>query len=318
MSYAIEQKYFAVGKESERGTAVDATRYIPVAKDSEFEYKLNLVEDDLLRGIFERFPAVAGTKEGSGKLSGIDVFSDNIGELLLSCLGQVNTENPATGVYLHTFTKNNGTIQNPSYTIHVERGLSQKMYPLSVVKSLALKGAVDGKINADAEILFKTESAETFTLTPTWTDPTPFVFYQTTISFDDNADLETVKDWTLTIDNGSVVKRVLNNSQDIADILTTGKLTVTGGMTIFFEDENRRTKFLSGTPQKINIKAEGTTISGSYKHYLEFVLPVVKYKAYPFGESDTLLAASVTFDSYYSVASGKSIEIKLQNTISSY
>jgi len=319
MPYAIEQKYFALGKETTRGTAVAPSKYIPVLKDTEFEYKLNLVPDELVRGIFERFPSHAGTKEGTAKISGIDVMSNNIGELLNSLYGKVTSSLVGpTNAYQHVFEKNNTTIQNPSYTVHINRGIGQKQYPLSVVKSIILKGTVDGKITADCTVLFKSENTEGFTLSPTWSEMKPFMFYQTTVSFDNTADLQTVKDWTVTIDNGSVYQRVLNNSQDVKDILTIGKINITGGMTVYFEDEARRTKFLNGDTTAIEIKAEGDTIETSYKHTIKITIPAAKYTAYPFGEVDGLLGAAVTFEGFYDLTTQKSSTVTLINTETSY
>lgn len=433
MVFALEHKYLALGKESPRGTAVAPTRYIAIGLDSEFDYKLNLIEDELIRGILERFPAQAGTKDGTARITGMDVTSLNCGELLLSLLGVVTSteqnmitvsasnkkfdfdigggELTATivegsypigttqagagtfckalydaivaaepvGTYTvtysrttnkftitrsagtfsilwktgtntatncatimgyskladdtgslsyasdttvdfamkHVFTKSTD-IQNQSYTFHLERKLSQKQYPLSVVKLITLTGAVDGKLLLDSDVLFKTEEAEGFSLSPSWVDPKPFMFYQTKVKFDTVENVTAVRDWTLTIDNGSIIQRVLSGSQDVKDILTFAKLLGSGTMNIFFEDEVQRAKFLANTAVALDIEMTGALIGGSIYNKLLISLPQIHYTAYPFGNLDGLLGAAVAFNAYYKVASAKSVQIELTNNIASY
>jgi hypothetical protein len=182
-----------------------------------------------------------------------------------------------------------------------------------------MKGTVDGKGTLDADVLFKSEAAEAFTLTPTWVNPTPFMFYQTALSFDASPDITTVKYWNLTIDNGSIAQRVLNSSQDIKDVLTVGKLQISGGMTVYFEDETRRAEFLAGTSTAIVITCTGAQIgvTGQY-NLLVITLPHAMYTAYAFSDVDGLLGAAVTFNGYYDTTATDSITVALQNNITSY
>jgi hypothetical protein len=318
MVYAIEQKYVALGKETVRGTAVAPTRYIPVGLDSEMEYKLNLIEDELVRGIFEKFPAKAGTKEGSGRITGMDITSENVGELLLGLLGSVvSAQQGGTSAYKHTFNKLNA-VEHPSFTFHFERMLSKKQYSMSVIKSITFTKVVDGKLTCDADILFKTEEVGGFALSPIWTDPKPFMFYQCKVKFDGVDNLTDVKDWTLTIDNGSVAQRVLSTSQDVKNILTFAKLLISGTMNIYFADEVQRNKFLANTSVGLDFELTGDLIEGSYYNKLLLSLPEIHYTAFPFGNLDGLLGASVSFNAYYKVASAKSVQVELTNPIVSY
>lgn len=318
MVYAIEQKYLSLGKESVRGTAVAPTRYIPVGVDSEIDYKLNLLEDEQLRGVMERFSPQAGTKECSGKITAMDVDSLNLGEMLLSLLGSVaSTQQGATIAYKHTFTNLND-VQHPSYTFHIERKLAKKQYPLSVVKSIAFNGAVDGKLMADIDFLAKSEAAEGFSPSPTWVDPTPFMFYQTVITIDSTPNTTDIKDWTLNIDNGSIAQRVLNGSQDIQDVLTFAKLLVSGTMNVYFSSETERAKFLAKTATALNIKLTGALIASTYYNTLEIDIPQIFYTAYPYGNLDGLLGAAVAFNGYYKISGTNTIKVYLTNTATSY
>ena len=319
MPYATEQKYLALGKESVRGTAVTPSRYIPVGKDTELDYKLELVEDAQVRALLERFPAKAGRLVGVGRISNLEIAPDMAGELIYSLLNKVATTHSGTLAYLHKFTKDSTVLQNQSYTIHIGRGLNTKMYNLGVVKSMAFKGTGDGKVTADADVLFQQEAAETFSPSPSWASQlTPLMFYNTKLTFDVTDDTTTIKDWNLTIDNQAFAKWVLNQKQYCTDILCSGKLQVSGGFTAYFEDETRRGDFLAGTSQKLVITCTGDLIETSNYNELIFTLPKVIYKAYPFGDVDGLLGAAVTFDAYYDLSSSETIDIQLQNTNTSY
>jgi hypothetical protein len=316
--FATEQKYLALGKEATRGTAVAASKYIAVDKGSEFDYKLNLIPDELVRGIFEVFPSKAGTKEGTGKISGMDVTANKIGELLYSLMGKEVVALQGSKTVLHTFSKDSTVLQNPSYTIHEQRGIGAKQYNMSVVKSIALKGTVDGKVTLDADVLFQKEATEAFTLTPVWEDPSPFMFFQTSIGFAETPDTTTVKDWSLTVDNGSVGQRVLNQSQDIKDIFTIGKQIITGTFSIYFDTEDRRNAFLAATSQAMTIIITGGLIETGESYTLTITIPHGTYTAFPFGDLDGYLGAAVTFNGEYNVATSSSLTIALQNTDTAY
>jgi len=319
MSNAIEQKWIGLAKESPRGTAVlPPTKYIAVAPDSEAEYKQTPIEDENVRGLLERFQPQAGIKDGSAKLSGIDVQCDNIGEILNSLLGKLTTTTPTTGAYSHAFQRDPSLIQLPSYTLAMQRGISAKAYNLACVKSLGLSGAVDGKVKADVDFLFQTEVAYTTPTTPSWVDPTPFMFYQSVIKLAGTSNVD-VKDWTLTIDNQSMAQRTLNQSQDIRDVKSVGKMLVSGGFNIYMEDEVERAKFLANTSSSLEIIMTGAPIgSTGINASLDILLPSIHYTAFPFGNLDGIVGCAVAFNAYYNLSTGRSMLITLVNGEATY
>lgn len=316
--YPIELKLLGVGKETIRGTPVAPSVYIPVTADSEMEYKLNLIEDELIRGIFERFPPQAGTKECSGTI-GLEVDDKNCGLFFLSLLGDLSTQDigGAGGAYQHTFKRHSSEIKLPSLTIYLDRKMVKKRYPLSVVKSVSFTGAGDGKISASFSVIAKTEEDTTEPMTPTWTEYKPFMFHQAKILID-NTQVYNVKDWSLTIDNGATGIRALIGSQDVQDIVAFGKMTVNGTMTIYFENETERNKFLSNTAAQLEIIYEGEPLETNIKRTFKILLPRIHYTAYPFQNVDGLLGASVSFNCYFSLNSQFGVQIILINDVSGY
>lgn len=319
MEYSIDQKWLGLAKEGTRGTATPTvTRYIPVGVDSELDYKLNLIEDAQARGVLANFSPYAGTKEGTGKLSAMDVTSRIIGELLYSCLGTVTvTNNGADGSYTHTFKKDPNIYQMPSYTFTMNRGIGVKQYNLGVVKSIAFNQAVDGKLMADIDILFQTESTPTVSFTPSWDTPVPLEFYQNSFKLNNSA-VTNVKDWQMTIDNGSIGQRTLNGSQDIRDVITFAKILVSGSFNVYFEDEVERNKFLANTTASLEAIITGAVIAGAHYHTLDILLPNIHYTAFPYGNLDGLLGAAVAYNAYYDTSTSKAIQVALTNDVVSY
>ena len=313
--YAIEQKWLGLGKESTRGTSTTPTKYFPISADTELDYKLNLIEDELLRGDFEKRPPYSGTKEGSGTIN-LDVNSLNIGYFLHSLLGNPQNTLLGTLAYKHIF-KRDTSISLPSYTITIHRGISTKKYPFSVVKSISFNFSTDNIIKATITSLFKTEEEYTNPPTPSFTELNPLMFYNTTVEVG-GTQSNVIKNLTLTIDNGAIPLRVLNGSQDITDIISHAKLIITGSFTIYFEKETERSNFLTNTSSSLEINCTGSQIEEDYNHGLKFTLPQIHYTSYPFGNVDGLLGASVTFNAYYKLSASNSLEIELVNTIDQY
>ncbi len=316
--YSIEQKIIGIGKENVRGQSVNPTKYIPVYADSWIDYKQNLIEDELVRGIFEKFSPQSGIREANGTIT-IDVESENIGEFLYSLLGSVESQDVGNNgrAYKHIFKRIND-INLPSYTIYIGMGnLAKKRYPLCVVKSITFTGSGDGKLTAGINVIAKTEEDTNLELSPNWVNPTPFMFYQTKIKID-NVEVYNVKDWGLTIDNQAVGIRTLIGSKDIQDILAVGKLLLNGNMTIYFQDLEQRNKFLNNDAAKIEIILTGSEIETGYNHELKFIIPRVHYTAYSFNNVDGLIGSAVSFNGYFSVNNNYGLLIELTNTINGY
>ncbi len=315
--YAIEQKWLGLAKETTRGQAVAPTKFYPIGADTEMEYKLNHIEDELLRGRFEKYPPYAGTKEGSGTIN-LNVNAKNIGEFLYSLLGSVETTDigGAGNAYRHIFKRSN-SITMPSYTITVYRGINAKQYPLSVVKTITFSYPVDNIVKASIHLLFQSEINYTNPPTPTFTEQDPFMFHNVIIKIGGNQ-VNNIKDMSITIDNGSVPLRALRGSQDIYDIVSHAKLTISGSFNVYFENEDERIKFLSNTSNSLEIISTGDVIEPGHNYRLEIKLPQIHYTAYPFSNLDGLLGASVSFNSYYNQTANNSVEITLINTNSSY
>lgn len=320
MPFATEQKKFGFKKEASRGVSeASPSKYLAVGADSELTYSSVLIADDKIRGFKERFPSAPGVKEGTGTLAAVDVEAATAGDLLLGALGSLATAQPDAAnsptVFRHTFSRLNSLLM-PSFTFFVDRGVSIKRYPLTVIKKLGFAGAVDGKAMVAADVLFKAEEPGS-AFTPSLGSPKPLMFFQTDFKLDGVSDLN-VKSWSLSIDNGSVAHRTLNQSRDTKDIVSPGRFVIEGGFEIYFETDAQRQKFLDASAAALNIILTGDIIEDTFKNQLEFKVPEIRYSAYPYGNLEDLLGAKVVFQAQYNAAAGYSLQAVLTNAVSGY
>lgn len=324
MPASNEAKLIGLTLEGTRGTQETGTisKYIAISPDTEFGNKLNLIEDENLRNSYDRWPAIAGTKETDGKI-GLDVDNSNICEFLYSLLGKVTITNPNIGVYQHIFQRKLTTDTNPylmpSYSIYMRRSDNvatyDNAYVLSVAKSITFNQSVDGLLKADISLLSAGEETMSPTFTASFTtNPDPFVFNDLTFYLASTDTVRAdVKDFSLTIDNQSDRLRVLNSSQNPSNIITHKKILISGGFTVYFENLTDRTKFLANTSSDLKITYTGTQITGAYYKTLEFFLRQVHFTDYPFSNVDGLLGAQVKFNCYYNTTNTQSMQIKVIN-----
>lgn len=322
--YSKEEMQIGIGKEAvARGTEAAALAItIPADRGSDMDYHPVFVEDEKTRGIKDRFKPTVVMKEGVGAISGMPVEPLNIGYFLRSLMGSVSSSLVGTTAYEHTITRLAG-VQMPSYTFVIDRGISKKAYTLGVVKSMTLNSAFNDKLMADFEILFQSEAVSVLAM-PSLTEPAPFIYPNLQIYLADvgaskpgSADSE-IREFSLTIDNQSIIKRTYNNSLNIKDIVTPEKILISGTFVRYFDTEDERNDFVAGTARAMWVDITGSLIETTYYNALNIELPQIFYKAFPFGDVEGMFAAAVAFDAYYYVTGAKSISMLLRNTDTAY
>jgi len=441
MSYSILSKILGFAKEAVRGTAeTTITKYIPIDKDSEFDYKPTLIPDEKMRGVLDEFAPMVGQKTGTGKIS-FDVDSDNCGEMLLSAIGSVTSDEQhvitiaatnkffdfdigatelvatiaeatypigtiqteagsfckalydaihaaeAVGTYTvtysrttkkitvardaggtltwllktgthgsdnldthcgtvmgfadtadlssaitytgtvnvqdcfkHTFIRSTG-LSPQAYTFFMDRGLNKLSYSLGVAKAIELSGDMTNALKLSADIIFKTEATSVATFTPTWAEPAPFMFHQTafTLASTPNTD---IRKYSVKIDNQAIAKWCFigDGSSDLTDIITPAVLKVSGSFEIYFENATERAKFLAATSSALVVTLTGAVINGTFYKKLVITIPKMIYTAFPYGELDGLLGASVAFEGKYNLGGSplSSLQVELYNQTAAY
>lgn len=313
---SIEQKRFGLKKETVRGTAeTTPNKWFPVLKDAEFQFNVAHLQDEAVRGVAEEYPPIAGIKDAMGNVK-LVLDAQTIGEFFNSLLGGVSSaQQGATAAYKHTFTRAT-SIEKPSYTFFLDRGLSVKKYSLGVVKKVGLTGSVDGLVTADIDILAKEELAGSIG-SPTFPSQRYLSFENVSLKLNGAANTD-IRSWSLNIDNGAVRYRTVSQSPLATNIIAPGKLDIKGSFVIYFQDEVERTKFLGNTAATFQMTATGPVIAGAFNYAVDVLLPRIHYTAYPWGESENILAANVDFDGKYDSATAKAIEVNVTNTDTAY
>jgi len=315
--YSLESQVMALSKESTRGTvSVASPKYIPIDPSTRMAFKTNLIQDDNLRGIRERFSPVVGTQDGAGTIK-VDAYPDLIGDFFLSLMGKDTPTTLVSGAYNHVFTWDTPT-QYPSYSFHINRGISNKAYNLSVIKSIGFEQAMDNKLMLNMNTIFQNEDVSALSFSPTWVAPNPFMFYQVAFTLGGSAN-DNIKNFSITIDNGAKALRKLSTKPYIYDVICVDKPTIQGSFVYLFDNETERAKFIAGSSSSLIVAYIGGIIGATiYTYKIVMTMPEIHYTAFPFEDSDHILGANVTFDANYNISGTKSLQLELANSVASY
>jgi hypothetical protein len=199
-------------------------------------------------------------------------------------------------VFSHAFTLGT-SIQPPSYTFFLDWGISVKAYNRCVVKGLNFSGPVDNLISVEVEFLAEGEAAGSIG-TPSFPNQKYLSFQHVTYSVAGAEDND-VKSWTLKLDNGAKHRLTLAQSQSPQDVIAPEPFQVEGTMDIDFQAETERAKMLANTGVAHRMLIEGETITGSFKHSVDFPITEAHYSEFPFGYENNLLAAKVNYKGYH-------------------
>ena len=316
--FSIEQQRFGLKKEAVRGTAETAPdKWYPTRGKPELTYGLELLEDEGIRGSFSPYTPSAGLKVGEGL---IPLYGDAqmLGEALLSLMGSVTSaQQDATIAYEHVFTLGT-SISKPSYTLFLDRNMNVLKYSLAVCQKMDFKSGVDSLIEVDTTWLFKSEETGSIG-TPSYPTQQYLGFQHVLFSIDGGPTSSNgVKDWNLTLNNQAERVRTLNQSQDTGDIVAAMKFQAEGNFTIYFQNIGTRDKFLANQQITLRMQVIGGLIVSGQSWTLDINLYNVRYKAYPYGEDNVLLAAQVSFNAYYSIGDSKQLDVTLKNEDTSY
>jgi len=221
----------------------------------------------------------------------------------------------ANRVHKHTYLLPSG-VQPPTYTFFIDRSLGVKKYNGVAVKKMMIKGNADGFVQHDTELLGLDEATGDIG-SPVYTDEaTPLTFQHVAVKLG-GAAMTNVKEWSLSLDSGLFAKRN-PGSQVAVDVLAPARMKIEGSLTVYFEDETERAKFIANTTNYLQFLIQGDTLAGTTKEAVDINLYKIAYKAFPYGDLDGLLGAQATFEAVYSVTDGKLVQVDLTNKVASY
>ena len=232
-----------------------------------------------------------------------------------SAIAQVSAVAVSNRVHKHTYLLPAG-VQPPTYTFFIDRSLGVKKYNGVAVKKLSLKGNADGFVQHDTELLGLDEAAGDIG-SPVFTDEAiPLTFAHVDVKLG-GVSMTNIKEWSLSLDSGLFAKRN-PGSQVAVDVLAPARMKIEGSLTVYFEDETERAKFIANTTNYLQFLVQGDTLAGSTKEALDINLYKIAYKAFPYGDLDGLLGAQATFEAVFSATDGKMVQVDLTNKVASY
>lgn len=250
---ASVRSYLGIAKEVTKGTAVSATDFIPVAKDS---FKpvdiIDPLYDQGLRGSnVLNYNYIPGRTRSTVDFGGA-VFADTIGYAIAGLLGSVAT----TGVsapYTHTISLLNSIASNVdaqpiSYTITDFYAANVRRYPGCQFSDFSLKFNADGMLEYDTKTT-GWQSSTTSDPTPSFSTVLPTPVWRGTVSIG-GTPVTTAMSGNIDMSRPVTPIYGISNTQNPYQVFL-GALEVTGKITFIMENDTELTRFLTNTQPAI-------------------------------------------------------------------
>ena len=252
---ASVRSYLGIAKEATRGTAVAATDFIPVAKDSLKPVDIiDPLYDTGLRGSnVLNYNYIQGRKRSTVDFGGA-VFADTIGYSIAGLLGSVATSG-ASAPYTHTISLLNsltsGADAQPiSYTLTDFYAVDVRQYPGCQFSSFSLKFNADGMLEYDA----KSTGYSSSTIadpTPSFSTVLPTPVWQGVVYIGGSA-VSTAMTGNIDMNRPVTPIYGISQTQDPYQVFL-GPLEVTGKITFIMENDTELTRFLTNTQPEISL-----------------------------------------------------------------
>lgn len=248
MAISTYPSFLGIAKETTPGTPVTATTFIPVTSMTPEDVK-NYVPDQAMRGSAVDSYGQYPTQGWSTYSFDGPVYMDTIGVILKGLLGAEDLS--GAGPYVHKFgVLNTGTYQPPSWTISDYNGYNTRQFPgfmfsqtqFSFAAGTLLTHSTQGQGLASVTT---TKPTQTFSAKPA------IQGYKGVISIA-GSPTTLVESGTLTIARTVNPITAVNNTASPANIWA-GSVTVTGQLTLIYNDDTYLTPMLTGTSQALDI-----------------------------------------------------------------
>ena len=315
------RSYVGIAKEVTPGTAVPATDFIPLMKDSlkPVDVIAPLYDTGLRGSMAQNYTYIQGRRHTEIDLGG-PVFADTVGYWLGGILGSVATTG-SSAPYTHTISLKNATAigadaQPTSFTIEDMYVASNRYYPGCKVTDFTMNFNSEGMLEYTAKLMgFPSET--TTIASPTFSSVTPTPVWKGTVSIG-GATVGYTTDGTITMTRASEAIFGINTSQGPYEIFV-GALDSTGSFTFVMENDDQLTNFLSNSQPALAITfAQGASTTATS---IGFTLSKGAYTTAAIDRSGDHVAISVDFSSMATTTNAGStggyspIKWSLQNAV---
>lgn len=296
-----------IGKETDRGTCVGATFWIPKTVLTFDDKVLDVRTAGSYGNITDA--AMTGqvvTKWAEGDIEG-EINIDSFGLFLLALVGTSTPTGPTSGTYAHNYTLQNDNIHD-SLTLTVKDPDDYFRFCRAMINSMTIDVALGEYVTYRINFLSRYHQ-DTVSTTPTYTTSNRFVHPNLTFKVAANKDAIaaaskiSLKSLSITIEKEAERVDVLG-SLEPEDIVNK-TIRITGTFELNLEDKTWRDYMLNGSVRAMQIKLEGTTIigSGTILPTLEFVFPKVWFSGWESSRGlGDIASQSINFDVLYDLS----------------
>jgi hypothetical protein len=249
------RSYLGIAKEVTPGTAVIATDFIPLAKDSlKPQDIIAPLYDTGLRGsMAQNYNYIQGRRYTEIDLGG-PVFADTVGYWLGGIMGSVVTTG-ASAPYSHEITLKNATgigadAQPTSFTIEDMYVAQNRFYPGCKVTDFTMNFNSEGMLEYTAKLM-GFPSSTTAVASPSFSTVVPTPVWRGAVSIGGSA-VGYTTDGSITMTRSSEAIFGIDTSQGPYEIFV-GALDATGSFTFVMENDAELTRFLTNTQPVINV-----------------------------------------------------------------
>lgn len=277
MALRLGRKAFiTLGKETTPGVPVPPTVSIPWTVQT-LKENHEVIADIAAKGTRDpQRGSVQGKQYGDGSVT-VNLDSANVGHFLLMLYGTVSTATAAGSVKDHTFTKNDSNTPQ-TYSMILDRGVDQMLYPYTVAKMGELKFS-DDVVTLKVDMLSQDPVTSTSGTLATasgiifaWKDAN--VRFGTTISGALSSTATKLSELTLTIDNGS--QATFRSGVQQPATIDHGTFLINGSFKLFFEDRTQLDNYVSLTKNAMVVQFNGRGIGSSLTEAINFYMPSVR------------------------------------------
>ena len=246
-----------------------------------------------------------------------------IGDLLYGALGSTTpTRRESTIAYYHTIVPADTL---PSFTVRRGCEQTETIFEGLMVNNLKVRFQHGEELKATAGMVgCHSEPTDQALQTPSISALQNFVYHQGTIEIVGSGEQNTrVFGGEININNNLPASKGDLSSRYFS-AKRYGHRTVTGFLSLYFDSETERDRFIAGTAFDLVVTFTSSLIVGAYKYSLQLTLYECQYLSdlapniKPMSES---LVINAPFQAFYDVGAGnalKEISVILQNTVESY
>ena len=317
------RSYLGIAKEVTPGTPVNATDFIPLAKDSlkPVDIIAPLYDTGLRGSMAQNYNYIQGRRYTEIDLGG-PVFADTVGYWLGGIMGAVAT----TGVsapYTHVISLKNATgigadAQPTSFTLEDMYVAENRYYPGCKVTNFGFNFNSEGMLEYTAKLM-GWPSSTTATATPSFSTVVPTPVWRGSVSIGGST-IGYTTDGSVTVTRAAEAIFGIDTTQGPYEIFV-GALDTTGSFTFVMENDTELTRFLTNTQPALTLTfAQG---AGASATSIAFTITKGAYTAAAIDRSADHVQISVDFSAIANTtdagASGGFAPIKwtLQNAVAS-